>query len=64
MPRKAVAAPAPDPEPVAPPRRGEYRCYWQNEWKRPCNKFLGMGSGPFERRCPRCKRQCAFEGPS
>lgn len=46
------------------PVHGEYRCYWPNEWNRPCNKFLGRGAGEFARRCPRCKRQCAFENPN
>lgn len=46
------------------PELGEYRCYWPNPWDRPCNKFLGSGSGEFARRCPRCKRQCAFENPN
>lgn len=64
---KAKTAPA-EPRAKAPtselPVHGEYRCYWPNEWNRPCNKYLGSGAGPFARRCPRCKRPCAFEGAS
>lgn len=47
-----------------PPVFGRYRCYWMNEFGRPCNRLLGAGSGAFEGVCPRCRRRVAFLNPN
>lgn len=62
--RRPVKRPESPPPLPPPPVFGRYRCYWMNEFGRPCNRLLGAGSGPFEGVCPRCRRRVAFPNPN